>query len=174
MSGKLSAIEARERLHARLWVDECAVDGDGRLAVAGHRLWCALREQGFHADVDGHRLSSHELTEDLRRKLFSASELSVDAEGFTAWLTGVVPLTEPPSAPFMTAVEAVYFLAGGAFLTWDDVAAIVGSPDQNCGLGADRRHAAQHAVGVGRTKTIPRSCGGRSYLARKEGATLRC
>jgi hypothetical protein len=53
------------------------------------------------------------------------AELSVDAEAFTTWITGVVPLTGPPRSPFMTAVEAVSFLARGAFLTRDDITAIV-------------------------------------------------
>jgi hypothetical protein len=81
------------------------------------------------------------LTEALRRRLFSkAAELKVDADGFTAWIAGVVPLTSPPGTPFMTAVEAVLFLSRGAFLTLDDLSAaalltpgdratkIVGSP----------------------------------------------
>jgi hypothetical protein len=119
LTALLSIIEARERLYARLWTGECAVDDNGKLAIAGHRLWCALCEQRFRADADGHRL-----TEGLRRTLFSAAELSVDAEGFAEWITGVVPLTGPPSAPFITAVEAVYFLAWGAFLTLDDITAI--------------------------------------------------
>ena len=50
MSEQLTIVEARERLHARLWAGECAlIDGDSRLAIAEHRLWRALREQRFHA-----------------------------------------------------------------------------------------------------------------------------
>jgi hypothetical protein len=116
-------VEARESLHARLWAGECALDGDGKLAVAGDRLWRALCEQRFHAEKEGRRLSAHDLTEVLRRELFSTAELTVDADGFAAWISGVVPLTSPPSSLYMTAVEAVSFLAWGAFLTTDDIAA---------------------------------------------------
>jgi hypothetical protein len=124
VSEDVNIIEARERLRARLWVGDCAIDDEGRLAVAERRLWCALREGWFQAEKEGRRLSAGDLTEGLPRTLFSTAEVTVDAEGFTAWINGVVPATRPPSAPFVTAVEAAYFLARGAFLTTDDIAAI--------------------------------------------------
>jgi hypothetical protein len=125
VSEYVTLIEARERLHARLWAGECALDGDGRLAVTEHRVWRALCEQRFHAEEEGRRLSAHDLTEVLRRKLFSTAGLTVDADRFIAWIAGVVPLTSPPSTPYTTAVEALLFLARGAFLTTDDFTAIV-------------------------------------------------
>jgi hypothetical protein len=124
MSEQIPITEARERLNTRLWAGECAIDGNGRLSVAAHRLWCALREQRFPAEEEGRQLSAHDLTEVLRRKLFSTAGLTVDADRFTAWIAGVVPLTSPPSTPYMTAVEAALFLTRGAFLTTDDFTAI--------------------------------------------------
>jgi hypothetical protein len=121
VSEHLTIVEARESLRARLWAGECALDADKRLAIAGHRLWCALREQRFHAEGEGGRLFAHDLT--FPHRLFSTAGLTVDADGFTAWMAGVTTLTSPPRAPFMTAVEAVSFLAWGAFLTSDDIAA---------------------------------------------------
>jgi hypothetical protein len=124
MSEQIPIIEARERLCARLWSGECALDGDSQLAIAGHRLWCALREQRFNARQEGRGLSPYDMTEVLRRRLFVAAGLTVDADGFTEWIGSVVPLTSPPSTPFMTAVEAASFLVRGAFLTTDDITAI--------------------------------------------------
>jgi len=134
MSEQLAVVEARERLRARLWVGECAIDADYQLAIAGHRLWRALREQRFYAEKEGLRLSAPDLTEGLRRGLFSLTDaLTVDAEGFTAWITAVVPLTGPPSAPFLTALEAAWFLARGAFLSIDDITAITEAQIQIAG-----------------------------------------
>jgi hypothetical protein len=124
VSEQLSIIEAQARLHARLWTGECTLDEDSRLAVTSHRLWSALREQRFFAGQHGRRLSPHDLIEALRLNLFSKAELTVDTEGFTAWISGVVPVTGRPCALYMTAVEAAYFLAWGAFLTKDDIGAI--------------------------------------------------
>src|SRR5215472_15973646 len=105
MSEHLTLVEARERLRERLWTGDCALDGGGRLAITGDRLWRALCERRFHAEEGERRLLAHDLTEALRRMLFSTAGLTISADGFTAWMAGVVPLTSPPSTPFMTAFE---------------------------------------------------------------------
>jgi hypothetical protein len=134
MSKDLTTVEARERLYACLWAGECTLDGDSRLAIAGHRLWCALREQRFHAEKQGRQLSAYELTENLRRDLFSTVGLTLDTAKFTEWIRGIVPLTSPPSTPYMTAVQAAFFFADGAFLTADDIVAIVASRIESGGF----------------------------------------
>jgi hypothetical protein len=121
VSEQITLVEARERLHARLWSGECAVNDDSRLAISGHRLWCALREKQFHAREKECRLAARDLTEALRRKLFSTSGLTIDTKDFTVWTNVVGPLASPPRTPYMTAVEAASFLAYGAFLTLDDI-----------------------------------------------------
>jgi hypothetical protein len=119
----ISIIEARERLHAQLWVGECGLDSDIRLAISAHRVWRALERQLFRIEEEGRSLSPRDLTEALRRRLLSTVALTVDANEFSKWTDDIVPLTSPPLTPDITAVEATSFLAYGAFLSTDDITA---------------------------------------------------
>jgi hypothetical protein len=125
VSERLSIVKAREHSHAHLWSSECTLSGDSQLAISEHRLWRALCEQRFHAQNDERPVSASDLTENLRRKLFSTSTLTIDAGQFKDWITCLVPLTNSPAKPFITAVEAASYLACRAFLTCDDWDAIL-------------------------------------------------
>jgi hypothetical protein len=130
VSEHLTTVEARESLLARLWAGECAIAGDSRLAIAGHRLWRALERQFLRVEEGGCLLEPRDLTETLRRRLFLSDGLSVATDEFAVWINSIDPLTASPTTPYITAVEAASFLASGAFLTWDDMtAATVGEID---------------------------------------------
>jgi len=119
MSDQITLVKARERLYARLWPDETPLDDDQRLAIAEHRLWQTLQERRFHASVEGDPLGPGDMTEAMRRSVYTRLPAVIidDASAFETWLASLSSLTAVPNAPYMTAVEAALFLAYGAFVS---------------------------------------------------------
>src|SRR5262249_40179258 len=127
MSGQITIVEARERLHARLWAEQPSdFSGDAMRTIFERRLWLALQEQRIHVRDESRMLTRRDLTEPLRRIAFTKSPALdiADKPEFDEWIATVVPLASLPNKSYLTAIEATAFLAHGAFLTSDDLCAV--------------------------------------------------